>query len=170
MEKKKRRIVLIKKSFQIRFSLIAFFAVIIATFLIGFDIWYNINYRLVKMFELEPELINVLNVNNIFLMTRLVIYAAIILIIAIFISHKLAGPIYRFEQSCEEVGDGNLTYRVKLRNTDELLDLQDKFNLMIDSLQSKVQKIDQICQKASAENNIKAQEVQAEIHKQFILF
>jgi methyl-accepting chemotaxis protein len=162
----KRRIIVVKKSLQLRYGLIAFFVLLIVTGIVGWDVYFTINYRLVNM--VEPEILPVLNTINYLLIVKMGIYALIIFLGSYFISFKLAGPLYRFEQSCEEVGNGDLTYRVHLRKNDELLDLQDKFNLMIDSLQSKIQLIEQLsAELESSGNPQKVQELRAELKRQF---
>lgn len=164
----KRRMIIIKKSLQLRFALISFVAILIATAMVGFDIYYSIHATLLKSFELDPDFVTAIQAYNHLLVFKLIIYAAIVFIVAIFVSNKFAGPIYRFEQSCEEVGDGDLTFRVQLRKNDELLDLQDKFNFMIDSLQSKMQRIEILANESTASGDPrKAQELKEEIKRQF---
>lgn len=48
--------------------------------------------------------------------------------------HKVAGPIYRFRKTAREIAAEEPIRRVKLRDGDELLELQDDFNAMIDTL------------------------------------
>lgn len=40
-------------------------------------------------------------------------------VIAMFLTHRFAGPIYRLEQSVQKMSDGNLAFDVMLRKTDE---------------------------------------------------
>lgn len=167
-QKKKRKIIIIKKSLQVRFALIAFFAVFLATALVGIDIYITINRNMLESFSLDPEFKTALILTNNLIIAKLLLYTIIVFLVSFFISHKFAGPVYRFEQSCEEVGDGNLTCRVNLRKTDELMDLQDKFNLMVDSLQSKVQQIEQLSAKIEESGgNNRIKELRSEINKQF---
>jgi methyl-accepting chemotaxis protein len=63
---------------------------------------------------------------------------AALLLLSVFISHKIAGPVYRFEKSAEELARGRLSHRVRLRSRDELKELQDKLNEMAAALQSRV--------------------------------
>lgn len=48
--------------------------------------------------------------------------------------HRVAGPIVRFRQVSRDIALGKPVRRVKLRDGDELLDLQDDFNAMLDRL------------------------------------
>ena len=53
---------------------------------------------------------------------------------SIFITHKIAGPVYRFRKVLAEISDGNLDISVKLRDKDDLKDLAEDFNLVISDL------------------------------------
>jgi nitrogen fixation/metabolism regulation signal transduction histidine kinase len=52
-------------------------------------------------------------------------------LLTIFFSHKLAGPLYRFEKACHSVIDGNYTENIILRKGDEMQNLAGLFNEMI---------------------------------------
>ena len=62
---------------------------------------------------------------------------AVILImssVSIFITHRIAGPVYRFKKVLAEISSGNLDISIKLRDKDDLKDLAEEFNLVIDDL------------------------------------
>lgn len=59
-------------------------------------------------------------------------------IVILFISHKIAGPMFRFEKELREIGEGNLTKKVLLRNKDQAAELADAINEMTATLQKKV--------------------------------
>ena len=62
---------------------------------------------------------------------------AVILImstLSIFITHKIAGPVYRFKKDLAEVSAGNLDITIRLREKDDLKDLAEDLNLMIKEL------------------------------------
>jgi len=46
-----------------------------------------------------------------------------IVLLTIFFSHKVAGPIYRFEKACHGVIEGNYTDSIRLRKGDEMQNL-----------------------------------------------
>lgn len=54
--------------------------------------------------------------------------------LTIFISHKVAGPIYRFSKFAEDVQAGNLASKIYLRKGDELTDVAIEFNKTSDYL------------------------------------
>jgi methyl-accepting chemotaxis protein len=64
--------------------------------------------------------------------TILVLYFVIIL--ALSISHKIAGPIYRFEEVIKAMEQGDLSQRVRLRRGDYFFSMMDRINAMTQSM------------------------------------
>jgi methyl-accepting chemotaxis protein len=56
--------------------------------------------------------------------------------VSIFITHKIAGPVYRFKKVLAEVSAGNLDISIKLRKRDDLKDLAEEMNGLIAELRS----------------------------------
>lgn len=53
---------------------------------------------------------------------------------SIYVSHKIAGPLYRFHATLEELDRGNLRTRIQLRRFDEAQFLAERFNRAIENL------------------------------------
>ena len=51
--------------------------------------------------------------------------------LAVWLSHRIAGPVYRLKQSMRQAGSGDLSVLIKLRENDELQDLKNEFNNMM---------------------------------------
>ena len=82
--------------------------------------------------------------NTFLSVTKILVVEGIILIagfsaLSIFLSHRIAGPVYRFEKSVRAISSGDLSFQIKLRKTDELKDLADDINKMIGNLRSMVE-------------------------------
>jgi len=60
--------------------------------------------------------------------------------LTVFISHKVAGPIYRLSKFAEDVRGGNFNARIYLRKGDELMDVAMDFNKTSDFLKETFQK------------------------------
>lgn len=58
--------------------------------------------------------------------------------VVLFISHKLAGPLFRFEKELKEIGEGDLTKRIRLRKEDQLAEMAESLNEMSARLHEKV--------------------------------
>ena len=52
----------------------------------------------------------------------------------------MAGPVYRFEQTCKAIAKGDFSQRVHLRQDDQLMELQDEFNKMMDRVEEELKK------------------------------
>ena len=129
----KRKIVFVKRGFQAKYVFWVFTFVLIAIAAIGIDFYYHFG-REVKNF-MDPSLYDLFKTDSYVFLFKLVIYMVGVTLFAVIGSHKLAGPIYRFERSARVVSSGDLTHRIKTRTGDELGDLRDEFNTMVESLQ-----------------------------------
>jgi len=56
-------------------------------------------------------------------------------VFSIYLTHRLAGPLYRFEQTARELIRGNLGLRIRLRKRDELHELAGLLNEVFDMLE-----------------------------------
>jgi methyl-accepting chemotaxis protein len=57
-------------------------------------------------------------------------------VISIFISHKVAGPLFRIKKALSQVTNGDLSVVIKLRKWDDLKDLADHVNKLIEELRT----------------------------------
>ena len=137
LQKFQRRTILVKKALQVKYMALVFVSVLCASLIIGGDIYYNL-YRLIV--TEAPSLAAAASQFNLVILVKLILYLALMLLISVFVSHRFAGPIFRFEKSAQSVAKGDLTHRVSLRTGDELMELQEEFNAMIAGLQVLVQK------------------------------
>ncbi|HBL18129.1 MAG: hypothetical protein A2X36_15545 [Elusimicrobia bacterium GWA2_69_24] len=136
-QKFQRRTVLIKRHLQLKYGLVVFAAMFFATLIVGGDLYWTILRFLSDAApDKVPLLHEVMQMNGV----KMVLFVGVMLIVTLFVSHRWAGPIYRFERSAQTLAGGDLTHRVSLRTGDDLMELQDEMNAMIASLQRKVQK------------------------------
>lgn len=59
-------------------------------------------------------------------------------ILSIFLTHKIAGPVYRLKHALAELIRGNLNNRIHLRKWDDLQELAEQVNLLSDDLHNYV--------------------------------
>jgi len=111
----------------------------------AFDIYIAMNTKLIQTYNIDPEFASALKLISNLFTYKLFLYIVIVCASSFFISHKIAGPLYRFEQSCAEIGRGNLALKVGLRKFDSLSDLREAFNGMTGNLNEKIKKIDALC-------------------------
>ncbi|HUT86270.1 MAG TPA: methyl-accepting chemotaxis protein [Elusimicrobiales bacterium] len=133
-----RRTILIKKNLQFRYIAIILTSVIVGFMIVGFEIVWNIHRLFINRPALLAPLMGEIQMMLPVFGVKLAAYLAIILIVSVIISHKMVGPLYKFEKSTKLIAQGDLTHRVYLRKGDHLTDLQKEFNNMVSSIQQKV--------------------------------
>lgn len=74
----------------------------------------------------------------------LTLIAIAAVIVTVFISHRIAGPLFRFEKEFKEIGQGDLTKKVVLRKNDQVSAMADSINEMVSELHAKLSSIQQI--------------------------
>jgi HAMP domain-containing protein len=139
----RRRNYFIEKSFQVRFIL-KFCILVVCGGLLTITALYImgmgsttvsiVNSRVVVKSTsdfLLPVLIQT------FLVVMVLVGAATILV-TLFVSHKIAGPLYRLKKAMEQLSDGDFKAEMKLRQKDQLKELADTFNTMVRKLKAKL--------------------------------
>lgn len=66
---------------------------------------------------------------------QLILIVALSIAINLFVSHKIAGPVYRYELTLRRILKGELSSEVRTRQGDQLKPLVDSFNRLLQSLQ-----------------------------------
>ncbi len=62
--------------------------------------------------------------------------------VTLFVSHKIAGPMFRFEQDIKKIAQGDLNVRINLRQKDQFSEMANAFNEMALNLHKKILLID----------------------------
>ena len=150
-DKIRRRIVVIKRALQMKYVLLVFAAVLLTVTIVTLDLYYIMGQ--VYGDQLGSDLPAVIRGSARLLAIHLPIYFAAVIVAAVFISHKFAGPIFRLEKVAEAIAGGDLTIKANLRAGDELFDTAEHINVMIETLRQKLLKekhlSDRIAQKLS---------------------
>ncbi len=144
MEGKKyeRKIYIVDKKFQYKFVLMLIFFIVLTVLTISFTTFYVVWQSVINEFFFVPEAAKKLG--DIYLHTSellivpLAVLAVIGAVAGVFISHRIAGPVYRVKRVSEEIAKGNLSVSVKFRKGDELHDLADSMNSMISGIRTLV--------------------------------
>ncbi len=130
MEKKIRHHYLIKKRMQLGLTFRFFFLTILFALFIAFEVYITI-WPVVSGL-IPKDLMDLVKYQIFF---RLLFFAfPVIFVIAAFsivFSHRIAGPVYRFEQTLDKLIQGQDTEYIHLRKGDELNGLAEKLNELI---------------------------------------
>ncbi len=67
-----------------------------------------------------------------------ILIALLTIAVTLLISHKLAGPLFRFQKELKEIGNGDLSNIVKMRKDDQVKAIADSLDQMRANLQKKI--------------------------------
>lgn len=132
MRKYKRRIFLIDKSFQLKYVVLLFTVLLFQSLIVMAATF--VPQMVVMKFSANIE--EKIAASQKFLLLHGMIWPGIILSMvllsgfSIFITHKIAGPVYRIKKSLQEIIAGNLNEKIVLRKNDELMDLAENVNFL----------------------------------------
>jgi methyl-accepting chemotaxis protein len=142
----RRRNYFIRKDFQGRFILRFFLAILIgaavfASILSVFSahtmtVTYE-DFRLTVDRTPKALFLHIIRAYGVYI----VLLGIVASVISLFLSHRIAGPIFRFERSVEEITRGNLSFRIALRSKDEGKELAELMNTMLDTLSGRLREI-----------------------------
>lgn len=134
----KRRTIFIKKKQQLQYMALIVLSVLAGLLIMALELTFTLS----EVFDHYPVLLQPLYDHFPALaygfIYKLIIYVVFVILISAILSHKMAGPVYRFEQTCKAIAKGDFSKRVHLRQGDQLTDLQDEFNKMMDRVEAEI--------------------------------
>ncbi|MBR4592782.1 MAG: HAMP domain-containing protein [Elusimicrobiaceae bacterium] len=136
----RRGTIFIKKNLQIRYMVLIILSVLCGLAIMTFELTATLS----DLFDTYPVLVQPLYdqfipiAANFFY--KIAIYLLFVVVFSAFLSHKMAGPVYRFEQTCKAIAKGDFSQRVHLRQGDQFTELQDDFNAMMDRVEAEINK------------------------------
>jgi len=130
-----RRKYFINRKFQIEFSFRFLLIIAAASVTVMLLFFYNSRGTLtagytgseVKLLQTGAYFLPSLVVSTIIIVIFACLTGAMVMIL---LSHRLAGPLFRFQVVLDELTSGNLTLRFNLREKDQFRDLADRINGM----------------------------------------
>jgi len=140
----KRRVYLIKTRFQLKYTGLILLFMFIVAWVVGSTVYYTgwllMGEKLANVYP-QGRLVAIMRMINMTLILRIILVAPLVALVSIFLSHRVAGPIYRIEKFLKSVAKGDLSIKLHLRKGDELQDLADAINEMTDDLKNRVHKL-----------------------------
>lgn len=135
----KRRQIFIKKEFQGRFILGAFAVILLAGLCSSALVYWITDGDLqAQSMSAHANLTNASDRLGVSILignlVSIVIAGVVAVTSVVYASHKIAGPLYRFERLCNDVGEGKLNTITHLREHDQLQELAQSFAAMVDKL------------------------------------
>ncbi len=132
----------VKPGFQTKLTVIILLIVVIVANIVG-----GVIYGLLSGSTIIDQISKAFEIDNYRdLLLPVILFAELVAIIivtfiGVFVSHTMAGPVYRFEKVLDDVAGGELDSHFNLRTSDEFQDLAASINNLIGTLNSKVAEI-----------------------------
>jgi|GEM_PF-679057 len=132
----------VKPGFQTKLTLIILLIVVIVANIVG-----GVIYGLLSGSTIIDQISKAFEIDNYRdLLLPVVLFAELVAIIivtfiGVFVSHTMAGPVYRFEKVLDDIANGELDSHFHLRTSDEFQDLAGSINNLIATLNSKVSEL-----------------------------
>jgi len=140
-----RKRYLVNKPLQLSYAfyLILFTGLMIVIF--GLSLWY-INKIYLDFFQkiagqdvVSPSYIS--SIQNQFLIgipIAVVLVSCLLLVLGVYISHRIAGPAYRITKNLNSIGIDNQMDTIQIRKRDQLKEMADAFNHMVHALKDRM--------------------------------
>ncbi|MBR4682974.1 MAG: hypothetical protein IKP06_06725 [Elusimicrobiaceae bacterium] len=136
----RRATILIKKGLQLRYMMLIILSVLCGLAIMTFELTATLS----DLFDTYPVLVQPIYDEFVPIATsffyKILIYLLFVVVISAILSHKMAGPVYRFEQTCKAIAKGDFSQRVHLRKGDHFIELQEQFNAMMDRVEAEINK------------------------------
>lgn len=136
----RRNTIFIKKGLQLRYMTLIILSVLCGLAIMTFELTATLS----DLFDTYPVLVQPIYDQFVPIafsfFYKVLIYLLFVVVISAFLSHKMAGPVYRFEQTCKAIAKGDFSQRVHLRKGDQFVELQDDFNAMMDRVEAEINK------------------------------
>lgn len=124
----KRSIFVINPKFQFKFSLIVCSLILLSSLLYPVTIYEVFE----AIFRQNPALGDKMSSSRSQLLVMLsiiqIVYLIIVFVICIFISHKIAGPMFKLSNYLKNIADGNSPQELYFRNGDNFTEIADLYN------------------------------------------
>ena len=125
-----RKKYIVKKGFQLRFMIVIILSMVLIAIVTGLSIYSAVMQTLVNEFHGENlAMIQHAITYKLFIRSLLLIFA--IAVLSVFISHRVAGPVYKFERIIGDLAQGKHVKEFNLRKRDEFYELALAINNLI---------------------------------------
>lgn len=126
-----KRTYLINKPLQLKYAAWIAAALLVMAMLVQVHMYMTVDSILPNIFSSTVG--RQVKAIQTWLLVNCLLYLAFIAIFSVFLSHKVAGPIYRFETAIREILEsGDFSRRIALRKGDELHSLAELLNRLLE--------------------------------------
>ncbi|GMR04984.1 MAG: hypothetical protein BMS9Abin23_0907 [Thermodesulfobacteriota bacterium] len=141
-----RKKYIIKPAYQVKLALVMAISFVLYSLVLAFILFYPLFRELQASVSMEEQA----RISNIVLYLHARLWPAVFIIAVlvgvqvIISSHRLFGPIYRFEMTLKNFLNGDFSQRIKLRKHDSLKETEALFNRVAEYLEDESTKNDRL--------------------------
>ena len=132
-----RKKIIVKPDYQLKLALTFFISIIVYSVILGFFIFYPLYSALNAARTIEEQAR--VSAMIIFLHKRVwigfFIVAGLAALQTLFLSHRVVGPVYRFEKAVAALKSGNYSLRIRIRKKDEFKEMEGLINELAETLE-----------------------------------
>ena len=133
----KRTQFIVARKFQVKYAGVILLLMFLTAGFCSYAIYYttmiSFGEKLANVYP-QGQLVSIVNSVNFRILASIIVISPLVGFLGIYLSHKIAGPIYRIEKFLSTMSTGDLTSRITLRKGDEMVSLADSVNRLTDSL------------------------------------
>ncbi|HAM38687.1 MAG: hypothetical protein A2474_05405 [Elusimicrobia bacterium RIFOXYC2_FULL_34_12] len=123
----RRKIILVDKKLQLKYAFIISGVLIFMLLLVEYHTYLTINLAIPNL--LTSAVGDQIKQIHFWLIINGIVYALFIAVVSIYISHKIAGPVYKIKKQLREIMQtGDTSKKIFIRKGDELADLVEIIN------------------------------------------
>ena len=137
----KRKQYLVARKFQLKYVglilLLMFLTATMCSYVVYYTAMILMGEKLANVYP-QGRLISIVKLVNFRILLSVILITPLVAVIGIFLSHRIAGPIFRMEKFLYDMASGNLASRITLRQNDELMTLANGINNLAESMSSSI--------------------------------
>ncbi|MBI5190727.1 MAG: hypothetical protein HZA22_08635 [Nitrospirae bacterium] len=80
-----------------------------------------------------------------------VMFSALVFVASLLMSHRVSGPVYRFEKTAESLRGGDFSVDVRLRRLDEMSDVAEEMDKAVKAVRARLAKADALAEELGRE-------------------
>jgi len=130
----KRSIFLVDPKFQIKFSIAVCVLIFISSLIYPLLLWDFLTQISNVSPELAKKIISTKNEFFLYLLLIQLIFITLVFIISIFLTHKIAGPLYKLKKHLLGIRQGDPVTPLVFRGGDHFSDVADEVSLFLETL------------------------------------
>lgn len=133
----KRKQFIVARRFQLKYAGVILLLMFITAGFCSYAIYYTtmmlFGEKLANVYP-QGQLVSIVKTVNFRILVSMLVISPLVGFLGVYLSHKIAGPIYRIERSLAVMTGGDISGRITLRRGDEMVSLANAINTLSDSL------------------------------------